>query len=99
MAKSKVIHSGIDIERFVTRERNVDLAAHYGIDSTRHSVFGIVARLAEEKGHVYLVQAFALVHREMRNARLMIIGDAPLHPKDSRRRAMPCIGPGGAKPG
>jgi glycosyltransferase involved in cell wall biosynthesis len=73
-----VIHSGIDSERFVTRERNVDLAAHYGIDSTRHSVFGIVARLAEEKGHVYLVQAFALVHREMPNARLMIIGDGPL---------------------
>jgi len=76
--RSCVIHSGIDTDRFVPRERDPALAASYGIDVERHRVFGIVARLSEEKGHCYLVEAFARVRAEVPNARLMIIGDGPL---------------------
>lgn len=76
--RSSVIHSGIDTDRFFPHERNEALAARYGIDAGRHKVFGIVARLSEEKGHCYLVDAFARVHAEVPNARLLIIGDGPL---------------------
>jgi glycosyltransferase involved in cell wall biosynthesis len=76
--RSSVIHSGIDTDRFVPRERDLSLAARYGIDFDRHRVFGIVARLSEEKGHCYLIDAFAKVRAEMPEARLMIIGDGPL---------------------
>ncbi len=77
-AKSVVIHSGIDTDRFVIRPRDPALLARYGLDPSRHRVFGIVARLSEEKGHVYLIEAFARVHREDPDARLLIIGDGPL---------------------
>lgn len=76
--KSSVIHSGIDTSRFVPRPRNAELAARYGLDLQQHKIFGIVARLSEEKGHNYLVQAFGQVHRDLPNARLMIVGDGPL---------------------
>lgn len=76
--KSTVIHSGIDTDRFVIRPRDPHLMARYGLDSSRHRIFGIVARLSEEKGHIYLVEAFARVHREDRDARLLIVGDGPL---------------------
>jgi glycosyltransferase involved in cell wall biosynthesis len=77
-AKSSVIHSGIDTDRFVPRARDPQLAARYGVDPARHRVFGIVARLSEEKGHHYLVEAFARVHREQPHTRLLVIGDGPL---------------------
>ncbi len=82
--KSEVIHSGIDTDRFAAQPR--DDAAHvlareYGLDLNVHQVFGIVARVSEEKGHKYLIDAFAQVARELPNARLMIVGDGPLLPQ------------------
>lgn len=88
--KSTVIHSGIDTDRFVTQPRNPELLARYGLDPVRHRVFGIVARLSEEKGHVYLVDAFARVHREDPDTRLLIIGDGPL--LDSVRQQVEALG-------
>ncbi|MFZ5892888.1 MAG: glycosyltransferase [Myxococcota bacterium] len=76
--KSSVIHSGIDTDKFVPRPRNPELAARYGLDPERHRVFGIVARLSEEKGHNYLLEAFAGVQRELPDTRLMVVGDGPL---------------------
>jgi len=77
-AKATVIHSGIDTERFVPRPLDAALAAHYGLIPQRHRVFGIVARLSEEKGHDLLLRAFAEVHRDAPETRLMVIGDGPL---------------------
>lgn len=76
--RSTVIHSGIDTERFAPRPRNTELLKSWGVDPERHVVFGIVARLSEEKGHRYLVEAFAAVHRALPRSRLMIVGDGPL---------------------
>ncbi|HXW64699.1 MAG TPA: glycosyltransferase, partial [Burkholderiaceae bacterium] len=53
-------------------------ARRYGVDPQRNVVFGIVARLSEEKGHCYLVEAFAQLHRDLPQARLLIVGDGPL---------------------
>jgi glycosyltransferase involved in cell wall biosynthesis len=76
--KSVVIHSGIDTDRFVVRARDNVLLSRYGLDPERHRVFGIVARLSEEKGHAYLVEAFSHLHRENPDTRLLVIGDGPL---------------------
>jgi len=76
--KSIVIHSGIDTDRFVPRPRSRELMQHYGLDTERHRIFGIVARLSEEKGHAYLIEAFARVSAALPEARLLVIGDGPL---------------------
>lgn len=76
--KSTVIHSGIDTDRFVPQAMDQALASRLGLDPTRHFVFGIVARLSEEKGHSYLIEAFASVCGELPNAKLLIVGDGPL---------------------
>jgi glycosyltransferase involved in cell wall biosynthesis len=74
---SSVIHSGIDTERFCPALRDPELAAQYGI-KPEHIVFGLIARLSEEKGHQYLVEAFSRVEAKNDNVRLMIVGDGPL---------------------
>ncbi len=76
--RSTVIHSGIDLSKFSNRTFSTELAERYGVDPTRHFLYGIVARLSEEKGHSYLVDAFAKVAQCHPNARLMIVGDGPL---------------------
>lgn len=76
--RSTVIHSGIDTERFSARPRDAALMRRHGLDPERHVVYGIVARLSEEKGHRYLVAAFAHLHRTCHEARLLIVGDGPL---------------------
>lgn len=76
--RSAVIHSGIDLERFALSSRTADFARQYGVEPGRHFIFGIVARLSEEKGHNYLVEAFGKVATQVPHARLMIIGDGPL---------------------
>jgi glycosyltransferase involved in cell wall biosynthesis len=77
-SRSAVIHSGIDIERLARPTQTSELAARYGVQPGHHLVYGIVARLSEEKGHNYLVDAFAGVLRQQPHARLLIIGDGPL---------------------
>lgn len=76
--KSVVIHSGIDTELFLPTPPDQALLSEYGLDKSKHLIFGIVARLSEEKGHCFLLPAFASVLKLMPNARLMVIGDGPL---------------------
>lgn len=76
--QSAVIHSGIDLDRFSTATRTADFARQYGLVQGRHLIFGIVARLSEEKGHNYLVEAFSKVVQRKPETRLLIVGDGPL---------------------
>jgi glycosyltransferase involved in cell wall biosynthesis len=85
--KSCVIHSGIDTAMFEPRPHDPALAARLGLEPGRHKIFGIVARLSEEKGHQYLLEAFARVHAADALARLVVVGDGPLLPDVQRRAA------------
>ncbi len=76
--KSSVIHSGIDTDRFAPRSPENTLAERYSLQLGKHKVLGIVARLSEEKGHHYLVEAFAQLHKTQPDTRLLVIGDGPL---------------------
>lgn len=76
--QSTVIHSGIDLDRFATATRTAEFARQYGLEPGKHLIYGIVARLSEEKGHNYLVDAFAKVVQRKPETRLLIVGDGPL---------------------
>ncbi len=76
--KSEVVHSGIDTDKFAPIPVKEDLLAEYQIEKSKNKIFGIVARLSEEKGHNYLLQAFKKVLESEPNARLFVIGDGPL---------------------
>jgi glycosyltransferase involved in cell wall biosynthesis len=78
--RSEVVHSGIDTDRFKPVQMNPDLARKYNLIPGEHIIFGIVARLSEEKGHNYLVEAFGRVYAQNTRARLLIVGDGPLLP-------------------
>ena len=76
--KSEVVHSGIDTDKFAPKAVSQTLLDTYKLDKSKHKIFGIVARLSEEKGHDLLLQAFKQVLKTVPNARLLIIGDGPL---------------------
>lgn len=46
--------------------------------SSREIVLGIIARLVEQKGHYYLIEAFSKAFEENPNLRLLIVGDGEL---------------------
>jgi glycosyltransferase involved in cell wall biosynthesis len=77
-ARSEVVHSGIDTDRFKPVPLKPELGEKYGLRKGEHVIYGIVARLSEEKGHVYLVRAFQKVHAANPRARLVVVGDGPL---------------------
>lgn len=76
--KSQVIHSGIDTDRFAPLPPDQRLIDQYQLNRPDDPLFGIVARLSEEKGHNYLISAFKKVLAKFPTAKLMIIGDGPL---------------------
>ena len=75
--KTTVIYSGVDLERFQPRPKDRDLLKQYGL-TEETPVAGITARFSPEKGHVYLVQAFARVAAAVPQAVLLLVGDGPL---------------------
>jgi glycosyltransferase involved in cell wall biosynthesis len=71
-----VIHNGIDIAGFDTRRTGEErLAQRNG-----EFIVGTVGRLHEQKGHIFLLQAAALIRQAHPQVRFRIIGDGPLRP-------------------
>ncbi len=70
----RVVHSGIELERFRGQPRNADLRGRLGWDE-RHFVLGNVAHLAPHKGHALLLDALARLRRRLPEARLLLVGD------------------------
>lgn len=77
-SKSNVIHSGVDTVKFSPGPPARELIERYGIDMDKNLVFGVVARLSEEKGHCYLLEAFKQARESIPQAKLLIVGDGPL---------------------
>jgi glycosyltransferase involved in cell wall biosynthesis len=73
------VYSGIDLERFrpVTEEEKNSVREKWNI---RHddAVIGIVSKLWEGKGHEILIRAFKEVKKDIKRARLIIVGEGPL---------------------
>jgi glycosyltransferase involved in cell wall biosynthesis len=85
----RVIHNGIDIERFNNQnpylslpdrqaggsrvKSQIDIRREFGLNDG--PVVGIVARLSDVKGHVYLIEAMPGVLEKLPNVQLMIVGE------------------------
>ncbi len=71
----RIVHNGIDVERF-------GRSTKYDVRSTKKKfglgegpVIGIVARLSDVKGHIYLIQAMEGILVKIPDAQLLIVGD------------------------
>lgn len=77
----RIVHSGINTDKFVTpapgtrEEMKRKLGLGYG------PVAGIVARLSEEKGHIYLIEAMQEVIAAIPDAQLIIVGEGKMKQK------------------
>lgn len=74
-----VLHSGIDVSRFKNRQRGKVRRELCLPDPV--TVIGVVARLSEEKGIGYLLEAMPHVLERYPNLYLLIAGDGPIKDK------------------
>src|SRR5687767_3137734 len=77
------VYEGIDIHR-VQAEPAANIHAEFWLP-THAPVVGAVAALTQEKGHKYLIDAAALVVREVPDARFIILGEGDLRPTLERQ--------------
>ncbi|GAB4204406.1 MAG: glycosyltransferase family 4 protein [Roseiflexaceae bacterium] len=68
------IHNGVDNDVVLGQRSGRDIRALLGI-APGTPLFGVVARLAEQKGLAFLIRAMPLVRAELPGARLLIAGD------------------------
>lgn len=75
-----VVKNAIDIERFrfnpTIRE---EVRSEFGFAD--NFVIGNVGRLHQQKNQLFLLQIFAQIEKAMPNARLLLVGNGPLHDK------------------
>lgn len=72
-----ILKNGIDLQKFSFNEkiRNA-IRKEYGLDNC--FVIGNVAVFNSSKNHLFLLEFFSVFSREIKNARLMLIGDGKL---------------------
>lgn len=78
--KAIKIYSGIPLERFrpVHQEKKDRVRRKWKL-GTEDAVIGVVSKLWEGKGHGVLIQALKALDREIRNVKLVIVGEGYLH--------------------
>jgi glycosyltransferase involved in cell wall biosynthesis len=74
--KVHVIPNGVDLQRFHPGWPNRPLQAELGL-APETPVAGIIAALRPEKHHELFLRAAAVVHRQLPQARFLIVGDGP----------------------
>jgi glycosyltransferase involved in cell wall biosynthesis len=74
----KVVHNGIDVSkrRAQSAERKAEVKRKFGL--SEGLVVGIVARLSDVKGHVYLIKAMREVLNRVLEAQLLIVGEGKM---------------------
>jgi glycosyltransferase involved in cell wall biosynthesis len=78
-----VIHDGVDVDR-IARTPPANVHAEFFLP-THAPVVGSVGSLLPHKGHQHLVEAAALVVREVPDARFVVVGDGELREALERR--------------
>ena len=76
----EAISNGIDLSRFAKGEANKEVYEKYNIDPSRPTIL-YVGRVDPEKSLSVLIDAFCLVHEEIPEAQLVIVGDGTDRPK------------------
>ncbi|HTZ11642.1 MAG TPA: glycosyltransferase family 4 protein [Candidatus Margulisiibacteriota bacterium] len=72
--KVKVIHNGIDLEKFKITDQKSKSEAKRVLGFEDSPVLGIIARLSDVKGHTYLIRAFPEVLDSFPEAKLLLVG-------------------------
>ena len=76
--KVTILPNAIDPERFKFNEKQRnEVRARYGI-SDDDFVVGHVGRFFPQKNHEFLIDIFAELHKQMANAKLLLLGKGPL---------------------
>lgn len=85
--KDKIIkiYSGIDLDKFRPLNENEEtlIRKKWGINEN-DAVIGIVSKLWEGKGHEVLISAFREIKKEIKTAKLVIVGEGPLQGRLNR---------------
>ncbi len=76
--KIAVINNGIDIERFQVRSQKSQVQIKEELGLGDGPVVGIIARLSDVKGHIYLIEAMKTVLESMPSAQLLIVGEGKM---------------------
>lgn len=74
------IYSGIQLDLFrpVKRAVKMEIRKKWNLKQ-KDAVIGIVSKLWEGKGHVTLIDAFKLLRKQIRDAKLVIVGEGHLY--------------------
>ena len=75
--KVHVAHNGVDVKRFDPAKKGDAIRKKLGIDADAFVVLEN-ARMIEQKGYPYLLDAFAMLKKKRKNAELIAIGKGPL---------------------
>jgi glycosyltransferase involved in cell wall biosynthesis len=76
-ARWSILYYGIDFTPFYTRSEHASLRRELGLPAGA-AVVGHVGRFAPQKNHALLLEIFAKVSEQRRDARLLLVGDGPL---------------------
>jgi glycosyltransferase involved in cell wall biosynthesis len=88
--KVQVIYNGIDFQKFNDHVSSREVRSELGI-KPEDFVIGVIARLEEQKGHRYLLEALAQKPELLVPFKILIIGDGKLRPaleEESRKRGL-----------
>jgi len=86
------VYSGIELDLFrpVTGERKNIIRKKWKLKQN-DAVIGIVSKLWDGKGHAVLINAFKELKKEIKNARLVIVGEGYLYDELVRMVDMHCL--------
>jgi glycosyltransferase involved in cell wall biosynthesis len=73
LKRIKVIYHGVDIQRFRPARNTASIRKSIGLKQDAF-VIGLVGRITEQKGHRYLFDAVASLHKQIGKIQLLVIG-------------------------
>lgn len=73
-----VIHNGIDVSRYAIHNTQYAIQRRKDLGLGKGPVVGIVARLSDVKGHIYLIEAMKAVLEKFPEAQLLIVGEGKI---------------------
>ena len=88
--KIQVIYNGIDLSKFDGPSTKHEVRAELGIKPDEY-VIGVIARLEEQKGHRYLLEALSIIPEHLASLKILIVGDGQLRSvleTETKRRAL-----------
>ena len=75
-----VIHNAVDLDRVKAAKNSQEIGREFACDNPGRLI-GTVGRMTSEKGHMYLIQALALLAEKFPALKCVIVGDGPLRPE------------------